>query len=121
MEAPKPWDASFLLTMEPYPLRTPGRRREHTACLALGSKFWGNFAAPVWRSAIIEHPEASETEERLVLLRHISSLPALLHCTFHRGFSPGFPVEVPALPTWNNSNLPSGLSSRHPESPVTGN
>lgn len=81
MEAPKPWDASFLLTMELYPLRTPAGRREHTACLALGSKFWGNFAAPVWRSAIIEHPGASETEDRLTLLAHtyISSLLVSLH------------------------------------------
>lgn len=82
MEAPKPWDASFLLTMELNPLRTPAGKRGNTACLDLESKFWGNFAAPVWRSAIIEHPEASETEEKLMLLTHtyISSLMVSVHC-----------------------------------------
>lgn len=70
MEAPKLWDASFLLTMERNPSRTPAGKRRDTACLDLESKFGGNFAAPVWRSAIIEHPEASETEERLMLLMH---------------------------------------------------
>lgn len=82
MEAPKPWDASFLLTMERNPSRTPAGKRRDTACLDLESKFGGNFAAPVWRSAIIEHPEASETEERLMLLMHtcILSLLVSVHC-----------------------------------------
>lgn len=92
MEAPKPWDASFLLMMEPYPLRRAAGRSRHTACLALGRKCWGNFAAPVWRSAIIEHPEASETEERFVLLTR-SHLSAVSTAPSHS--ARGFPCASP--------------------------
>lgn len=92
MEAPKPWDASFLLMMEPYPLRRAAGRSRHTACLALGRKCRGNFAAPVWRSAIIEHPEASETEERFVLLTH-SHLSAVSTVPSHS--ARGFPCASP--------------------------
>lgn len=92
MEAPKPWDASFLLMTELYPLRRAVGRSRRTACLALGTKCWGNFAAPVWRSAIIEHPEASETEERLVLLVH--SHPSAVSTAPSRS-ARGFPCASP--------------------------
>lgn len=99
MEAPKPWDASFLLTMELDPLRTPAGKRRDTACLNLENKFWGNFAAPVWRSAIIEHPEASETEERLMLLMHtyISSLLVSVHSPPLTGIPFGLPSGASSI------------------------